>query len=92
MNALNDYQKAIIYILFSQDNFTYPLPLHDGAILALEQQVMIGKATNQYMVRDLNNALFPYLLQPWVIDELNDKPDMVVEFEVAFQKKNNEIY
>ena len=41
---------------------------------------MIGKATNQYMVDDLNNGEFPYLLQPWVSDELTNKPDLLSHF------------
>ena len=35
------------------------LPLHDGSVLELESKFMIGKATNQYMVDDLNNGEFP---------------------------------
>ena len=61
------------------------MPLHDGAVLELEQKVMIGKATTQYMVSDLNNAQFPYLLQPWVLEELNNKPNLLSEFRAAFK-------
>lgn len=46
---------------------------------------MIGKATSQYMVSDLNNALFPYLLQPWVSDELSNKSSLLSEFNEAFE-------
>lgn len=86
---LNNYQKAILYALYQQDNRTLPLPLHDGAVLELEQNYMIGKATSQYMVGDLNNALFPYLLQPWVLDELNNKPDLLSEFRTSFKIQYN---
>ncbi|MGJ9458985.1 hypothetical protein [Oceanobacillus sp. CF4.6] len=62
-----------------------PLPLHDGSVLEIEQNYMIGKATSQYMVSDLNNALFPFLIQPWVSDEFNNKPDLLPEFRIAFE-------
>lgn len=85
LQKLNNYQKAIIYALYQEDNRTLPLPLHDGSVLELEQNYMIGKATSQYMVSDLNNALFPYLLQPWVSDELSNRSNLLSEFSTAFE-------
>lgn len=85
LKILNNYQKAIIYILFIQDNRTANLPLHDGAVTELEQKYIIGKATTQYMVSDLNNASFPYLLQPWVSDELNSKSNLISDFQTAYK-------
>lgn len=85
LKKLNNYQKAIIYTLFIQENRTFLLPLHDGAVTELEQKYMIGKATTQYMISDLNNASFPYLLQPWVSDELNNKPNLLSDFLTAFE-------
>lgn len=87
LERLNDYQKTIIYILFNQDNRTFNLPLHDGAVAELEQNYIIGKATSQYMVADLNNASFPYLLQPWVSDELSNKPNLLSNFKAAYQQQ-----
>jgi hypothetical protein len=46
---------------------------------------MVGKATSQYFVSDLNNASFPYLLQPWVVDELNNKSNLYSDFRKAFE-------
>jgi len=87
LRKLNDYQKAIIYALYDQDNRTLPLPLHDGAVIELENNYMIGKATTQYFVSDLNSAKFPYLLQPWVSDELKNKPDLLSDFSSAFRSQ-----
>jgi hypothetical protein len=84
LKKLNNYQKAIIYTLFKQDNRTSLLPLHDGAVTELEYKYIIGKATTQYMVSDLNNASFPYLLQPWVSDELSIKPNLLSDFLTAY--------
>lgn len=89
LKKLNNYQKAIIYALFMQDNRTLPLPLHDGAVAELEQKYVIGKATTQYMVSDLNNASFPYFLQPWVSDELISKPNLLSDFLTSFELQND---
>ncbi|MBB6447996.1 superinfection exclusion B family protein [Bacillus benzoevorans] len=88
---MNTYQKAILYALYQEDNRTLPLPLHDGAVRELEQNMMIGKATTQYLVSDLNNALFPYLLQPWVADELNNKPNLLSGFRNAFELQYDKV-
>lgn len=84
LKKLSNYQKTIIYGLFMEDSRTAPLPLHDGSILELEQNHMIGKAATQYMVNDLNNAFFPYHLQPWVSGELTDKPDLLSHFHASY--------
>ena len=91
LRKLNNYQKALVYLLFTQDNRTHPLPLHDGAVLELETNMIIGKATSQYFVSDLNNAVFPYLLQPWVSDELSTKDNLLGEFRNAFNIQGNKI-
>lgn len=88
LKKLNNYQKAILFILFNQENRTFLLPIHDGAVKELEQKYCIGPATNQYMVDDLNNARFPYLIQPWVADELTSKPDLLADFKSAFFQLN----
>jgi len=84
LRKLTSYQKAIIYLLYIQDNRTFELPLNDGAIRELEQNKMVGKATTQYMVSDLINPVFPYLLQPWVANELSKKGELLDEFLRAY--------
>lgn len=86
LNDLDTYQKTIIYGLYSEDNHTDELPLHDGAVNFLEHSMMIGKATTQYMVSDLNNACFPYMLQPWVISELQKDTELLSSFKQSFNK------
>jgi len=86
LQKLDDYQKALIYDLYIEDNHTDELPLHDGGVHFLEHNMMITKATNQYAVSDLNNAGFPYMLQPWVIEELRKDGDLCSEFKIAYNK------
>lgn len=89
---LNDYQKSVIYLLYSQHNRTHELPIFDGAIKELESKLMIAKATNQYITYDFENAVFPYYLQPWVSNELNKSMKLKSEFSSVFHKFDFESY
>lgn len=87
LKGLSDYQKTIVYGLFQEDNHTAELPIHDGAVAALSQLQIIGRISGQYMVSDLNNAVIPYLLQPWVAQELQKKPELSLDFKNAFDRQ-----
>ena len=80
LSDLNDYQKTIVYALYKEDNHTKELPIHDGAVHILEHNLVIQKAATQYMVSDLNNAVLPYFLQPWVVNELQKNPQLMNSF------------
>lgn len=86
LTALSDYQKMIIYSLFDEDNHTAELPLYDGAVLKLENNLMIGKATSQYGVMDINNPMFPFFLQQWVVDELLRDEHLLANFKNSAYK------
>lgn len=88
LNNLNDYQKAIIYLLYQEDNRTAPLPLHDGAVSELEYHVMIGKVSSTQMVNMMNPAI-SYMLQPWVIQKLDEDQELLNSFYNAFHKYKN---
>lgn len=85
LKSLTQYQKAIIYDLYIEDNYTDEIPLNDGAVIILENNLMISKAASQYMVEDLNDALYPYMLQPWVINRLNSDNEMKKDFQIAYE-------
>lgn len=40
---------------------------------------------------DLNNAVFPHLLQPWVSDELSNKETLLADFRNSFYIQGNKI-
>lgn len=86
LQKLDDLKKALIFDLYRIDNHTDELPLHDGAVNFLEQNMMIGKATNQYFVSDFNNACLPYTLQPWVIEELQNSSELHSSFQLACKR------
>lgn len=85
--SLDDYKKTIVYLLYNEDNHTHELPLNDGAVVFLENMMVIGKATNQYFVDDIINPMFPYLLQPWVIEKLQNDEELLSSFERAVEKQ-----
>lgn len=84
LQKLDSYQKAIIYGLYIEDNHTSKLPIHDGAVKRLKQSMIIIETTNQYLVSDLNNAVFPYMLQPWAIKELQNDSELLANFHKAY--------
>ena len=84
LQKLDDYQKAIVYGLYIEDSHTDELPLHDGAVHWLEQNLIITKTTNQYAVSDLNNAMFPFMLQPWAVEELQKDNELLSKFHTAY--------
>lgn len=86
LQKLDDYQKAIVYGLYMEDNHTDELPLHDGAVKWLEHNIIIIKTTNQYAVSDINNAVFPYMLQPWVVEELQKDSELLAHFQAAYNQ------
>ena len=84
LQKLDNYQKAIVYGLYIEDNHTSELPFHDGAVKWLKQSMIIIETTNQYLVSDLNNAVFPYMLQPWAVEELQNDSELLANFHTAY--------
>ena len=87
LRKLTPYEVCIVLSLFEKENYTNLLPINDGAVRKIESEMIIGKATNQYLISNLNTAKFPYLLQPWVVNELKEKPELF-----AFFKKTANIF
>lgn len=81
LRQLTPFEMCIVLSLFENENYTNLLPIHDGAVRKIENELIIGKLTNQYVVSNPNTAKFPYFLQKWVIDELKNKPDLLKLFE-----------
>lgn len=91
LKSLTMYQKAILYHLYLQDNYTDELPINDGAVLTMEHNLMIQKTTTQYFVEDMRNPIFPYMLQPWVVDKLNADKALVSEFDLSYSHFSNKL-
>lgn len=91
LDSFNEYQKVIVYSLYQKDNHTEELPINDGAVRILEHNMVIQKAATQYAVSDLNNAVFPYFIQPWVVDELQANPTLLESFSKAYDNYEQKI-
>lgn len=79
LKNLNSYQKSIIRELYLAENHTIQLPEYDGAVKELKQATIIGMVTDTIYTNDIssiNNPIFPYHLQPWVIDCLNENDEL----------------
>ena len=86
LNELDDLRMAILCSLYEKINHTDDLPLNDGAVLRLQNAMMISRAANQYAVEDLRNPEFPFMLQPWVIEYLDCHPDLVKKYKEAMER------
>ncbi|MGL5379746.1 super-infection exclusion protein B [Clostridium sp.] len=82
--SLDTFKKAIVYGLYLEEDHTEELPLNSGAVVHLEHMMVIGKATNQYFIDNLNNPVFPYMLQPWVIEKLNNDNELLESYKEAY--------
>lgn len=82
--SLDTFKKAIVYGLYLEEDHTEELPLNSGAVVHLEHMMVIGKATNQYFIDHLNNPVFPYMLQPWVIEKLNNDNELLESYKDAY--------
>lgn len=91
LQELDAYKRLLVYGLYTQDNHTSELPLNDGAVIYLEKMMVINKATTQYAVSDLQNPVFPYFLQPWVIKELDNNEELLKSYERDANKKMKEL-
>lgn len=87
ISSLDDYKKTIVYYLYIEDNHTNELPVNDGAVVFLENMMIIGKAASQYPISDISNPMFPYLLQPWVIEKLQCNEELLLSFKKAAERQ-----
>ena len=86
LNNLNEYQMFLVYSLYREINHTGELPMIDGEVIRLEQVMVISKATTQYIIDDSSNPVWPYMLQPWVLDYLDSKSELVEKYKEAYER------
>ncbi|EOU1466885.1 superinfection exclusion B family protein [Clostridium perfringens] len=84
-------EKAVVTVLYEKPNHTLELPINDGIINCLEQKLIITKTTTQYPVSDLTNPKFPYMLQPWVVEKLQNDQELLSLFENNLNENENEV-
>jgi len=85
LKNLNRYQKAIIFGLYQEDNRTLPLPVYDGAMAELAEHMMVNKIPGEHPVHSMENPRIPHMLQPWVVNELNNSTELRASFKEAYE-------
>lgn len=78
---LDDYQKNIVYSLYKKHNHTKELPMYDGAVVFLKQNLIISITANYYPAQDLEDPVIPFMLNPWVLEIIKNNKDLLSEFE-----------
>lgn len=89
INDLSDYQKAVIFMLYQENNHTFELPIKDGGIKILEHNLIIQKATTQVFLSDTNDIRIPYFLQVWVINEIKNNDYLLTSLQESYNKINS---
>jgi cbb3-type cytochrome oxidase subunit 3 len=90
LKDLPRYQKAIVYGLYIENGNPVELPMNDGNIRELEHWYIIGKATTTYYTENINNPILPYILQPWVRDELLANEELLQAYRMANKEANDQ--
>ncbi len=86
LKNLNTYQKSLVCLLYTRDNYTHDLPLYDGGVIFLENSLIITKAATEYLV-NTNNPMFPFVLNPWVVKELQENQELLSSFKQAMREQ-----
>lgn len=76
INNTNAEEKEIIRKLYEKPDHVVVLRSRAQQVIELENRFVITKATTQQAIYDfdqLNDPRWPYLLQPWVIQAIDNK-------------------
>lgn len=69
---LDARQKVILLAIMAQINKTLELPIEDADVALLEYLKVIRKTTNQTIQSVTRSISFPYTLQPWAYNIINE--------------------
>ena len=75
VNSLTEDKMLIIRKLYNKPDHVIELRMQAEQVKELETNAVIGKAATQkvlYIWDDPNDPTFPYILQPWVISNINN--------------------
>ncbi|QNP18278.1 superinfection exclusion B family protein (plasmid) [Bacillus pumilus] len=86
LKRLNEYQRYIVYAMYSKENFTLDLPVNDGAVNELVSLNVIGRSGSLFLI-DPSNPHFSFHLQPWALQELKKNSELLSTFKASFDEK-----
>ena len=67
------------------------MPLNDGIIRYLEYLKIICRIANQCITDNPNNPRLPYMLQPWVIEKLQEDKNLNTLFKSQIEQNKKSI-
>ncbi len=88
LNNLDDYQTNIVKELLNSYDYTHEFNCKSGSIKRLEHYQIIFRTANEscnynYNMSEVN---FPYTLNPWVLEEINNNKQLKDKFSLAFDR------
>lgn len=89
LNSLNDNEKFILFLFYQSDSNTLYLPPTLGTVAKLRSFGMITPTTTQFIV-DMRDPKYPFLMQPWVYDCIDENYDKYFESILNELEEDNE--
>ncbi|CUO92237.1 phage membrane protein [Clostridium baratii] len=89
--TLEDPQKIIIYHLYKDINHNEEFPIYNYHVKYLRNQLMIVEAASQVMTDDINNPVCSFILNPWVINEINKNNNLRNCLEKTYIESSDDI-
>lgn len=80
LKRIDDNKVDLIRYLLNESTHTAMLPMHDGAVLELQHFHVISPAGSTHAVNMIDPRI-NYFLQPWVIELINNNPELKVKFD-----------
>lgn len=79
LKRIDGNKVQLIRQLLNESTHTAMLPMHDGLIVELQHCYVISPAGSTHAV-NMSNPRINYFLQPWVIERIDNDPDLKVKF------------
>lgn len=81
---LDLYQTQIVKELLHSRDYTREYDCKNGSITKLEQYRIIYRTSTITTNYDMQHIFFPYTLNPWVLDAIDDSKKLQRKFSLAF--------
>ncbi|MBS6625845.1 MAG: superinfection exclusion B family protein [Veillonella sp. oral taxon 780] len=92
--SLSTYEKAILFMMYTSENYTLKLKLGDGAVVRLKSENIITVISGYYFAdaSGTEMLLVPHVLQSWVIKLINNNSKVLRNLEESFFEKEHKIH
>ena len=91
---LSTYEKALLFMMYTSENYTLKLRLGDGAVVRLKEENIITVIYGYYLTDALgmDTLLVPHVLQSWVIKLINSNSKVLRNIEESYFEKEAKIH